>query len=43
MAYRFEDMTDEELKHLLWIAQECRDMRNYKAIKEEFNRRIKYD
>lgn len=41
MIYHFRDLTDRELLYLLWIAQETHDMKYYKAIKAEQNRRMK--
>lgn len=35
--------TNDELVHLLWDAKETQDGRLYKRIKEEIQRRIKYD
>ncbi len=35
--------TPDELLHLLWDAEELQDGRLYKRVKEEIQRRIKYD
>ena len=35
----FEEFNDKELMRLLWIAQETRDLKYYRQIKEEMNRR----
>lgn len=35
--------TNDELIHLLWDAEETQDGRLYKRVKEEIQRRIKYD
>ncbi len=36
-----KDLTDKELQKLLWLAQETRDRRYYKAIRAEITRRNK--
>jgi hypothetical protein len=36
-----KDLTDQELRKLLWLAQETRDRRYYKAIRAEITRRNK--
>ena len=37
------EYTDRELKKLLWLAQETRDRRYYKAIKAEMKKRNLYE
>ena len=34
-----DEYTDKELKKLLWLAQETRDRRYFKAIKAEMKKR----
>ena len=38
-----QEYTDKELQQLLWLAQETRDRRYYKAIKTEMKKRNLYE
>ena len=38
---QLQDLTDQELQKLLWLAQETHDRRYYKAIRAEITRRNK--